>query len=78
MAELFAILLIVEVILLIATVILFLCGLETVGSYTAIVMLIMLVVLWLMVSFIGLENILSGCECGCENCMGEIVGKGVF
>lgn len=75
MAELFAILLIVELILLIATVILFLCGLQGAGSFTALLMLIMLVVLFLTGFFIELENILSSCECGCENCIGELVRR---
>ena len=75
MVELFGILLIVEMILLITTVLLFLCGLERLGAFTATAMLIMITVLFVVGSLIEFENILSSCECGCENCIGEMVGR---
>ena len=75
MAELFVVLLGVEIILLITTLVLFLCGLERIGAFTATAMLIMLVVLLIIGSGVELENFLSNCDCGCENCIGEMVGR---
>ena len=70
MVEFFVISLIVAVMLLIATIILFLCGLERLGAFTAIAMLIMLALLCIAGCFIELENILNICECGCKCCTG--------
>ena len=75
MAELFTILLIIEVVLLITTVVLFLCGEERFGAFTAIAMLIMVIVLLVIGSAVEIENFLSSCECGCETCIGEMVGR---
>ena len=75
MAVLFAILLLIEIILLATTVILYMCSKDTIGGIVAMLMLANLVLLFFISSFVGLENVLSSCECGCENCIGEMVGR---
>lgn len=75
MAELFAILFLVEIVLLITTIVLFLYSKNTIGGIAALMMLATLVLLFVVGCGIELENLIGSCECGCENCIGEMVGR---